>query len=214
MNITIDIIGALLSVISGYFYIKEKPVAWLISLIAIPFDVIMDLSIGVYADLFLQFTYFVLLLYGWYSWRNGATVEEGLPIMRISAKQVSFFGVIAILTVGAIWMCLTSYTNSEVALLDATVTCLSLVASWLLCRKVMESWLLWIFVDCLYVSLYVYKAMPFHGLMSLFDAGVCVMGYMYWMREHGSASAASAAPTETAAPLSINIADALTQGES
>jgi nicotinamide mononucleotide transporter len=185
-TVTIDIIGALLSVISGYFYIKEKPVAWLISLIAIPFDVILDLSIGVYGDLFLQLVYFVLLIYGWYSWRHGAKVEEGLPILRMTARQFYFFGMIALVFVTAIWLSLNHYTNSEVALLDACVTCLSLVAQWLLCRKIIESWLLWIFVDCLYVSLYAFKFMPFHAFMSLFDAGVCVMGYIYWVREYGT----------------------------
>ncbi len=183
---TIDVIGALLSIISGYFYIKEKPVAWLISLIAIPFDVIMDINIGVYGDLFLQFIYFVLLIYGWYSWRNGAQVEDGMPILRITARQFTIFGMVSLITVIAIWKSLNHYTNSEVALLDACVTCLSLVAQWLLCRKIIESWLLWIFVDCLYVTLYFFKEMPFHGVMSLFDAGVCVLGYMYWMREHAN----------------------------
>jgi nicotinamide mononucleotide transporter len=188
VNTTIDIIGALLSVISGYFYIKEKPVAWLISLLAIPFDVVMDVTIGVYGDLFLQLIYFILLIYGWYSWRHGAKVEEGLPILRITGRQITLWGSVAFFMVATIWFCLNRYTNSEVAFLDATVTCLSLVALWLLCRKVMESWLLWIFVDCLYAFLYVHKRMPFHGLMSLFDAGVCVMGYMYWVREYGSSS--------------------------
>src|SRR3989338_5024722 len=91
VNTIIDIIGALLSIISGYFYIKERPVAWLISLAAIPFDVAMDISIGVYGDLFLQFVYFVLLVYGWYVWRSGQQVEDGLPIIRLSGKQFYSF---------------------------------------------------------------------------------------------------------------------------
>jgi nicotinamide mononucleotide transporter len=189
VNTTIDIIGALLSVISAYFYIKEKPVAWLISLAAIPFDVIMDLSIGVYGDLLLQFTYFVLLIYGWYIWKNGAKVEEGLPLLRMTARQFYFFGLLTLFPVTAIWLSLDHYTNSEVALLDALVTVLSLLGIWLLCKKIIESWLLWIFVDCLYVALFVYKQMPFHAFMSLFDSVMCVIGYIYWMREFKTAHA-------------------------
>jgi nicotinamide mononucleotide transporter len=184
VNTIIDLAGALLSIISGYFYIKERPVAWLISLAAIPFDVIMDISIGVYGDLFLQFVYFVLLVYGWYAWRSGQQVEEGLPIIRMSGKQFYGFTLLSSIFVIGIWYSLNTYTNSEVALMDSMVTCLSLVAMWLLCRKIIESWLLWIFVDCLYAVLFVYKQMPFHGVMALFDAGVCVMGYLYWVREH------------------------------
>jgi nicotinamide mononucleotide transporter len=207
---TIDVIGALLSIISGYFYIKEKPVAFLISLIAIPFDVILDLSIGVYGDLFLQFIYFVLLIYGWHSWRKGSQVEEGLPIVSLSLKHLYFFGIIAATTVTSIWMCLNHYTNSEVALLDACVTGLSLMAQWLLCRKIIESWLLWIFVDCLYVSLYAFKLMPFHAFVSLFDAGVCISGYMYLAREY-KATTAPSVPAQSA-PSAL-FEDAVTQSE-
>lgn len=185
MDIAIDIMGALLSVISAYFFIKEKPVAWLISLTAIPFDVIMDLRIGVYGDLFLQFLYFILLIYGWNCWRRGATVEEGLPLLRMTIRQFYFFGLLALFPVIAVWLSLDHYMNSEVALLDALVTVLSMLAIWLLGRKIIESWLLWIFVDCLYVVLYLWKQMPFHAFMSLFDSVMCVVGYVYWMREYG-----------------------------
>jgi nicotinamide mononucleotide transporter len=191
VNTTIDIIGALLSVISAYFYIKEKPVAWLISLAAIPFDVIMDLSIGVYGDLLLQVTYFVLLIYGWYTWRHGAKVEEGLPLLRITARQSYRVGLLTLFPVIAVWLSLGHYTNSEVALLDALVTVLSMLGIWLLCKKIIESWLLWIFIDFLYVGLFVYKQMPFHAFMSLFDSAMCVIGYVCWMREYGGLATAS-----------------------
>lgn len=189
MDTTIDILGALLSLISAYFYIKEKPIAWLISLGAIPFDAIMDLRIGVYGDLLLQFLYFALLIMGWYSWRHGAKVEEGLPLLRMTAKQFYVIGLLILFPVAAVWMSLDRYTDSEVALLDASVTVLSMLAIWLLGKKIIESWLLWVFVDCLYVSLYVYKQMPFHAFMSLFDSVTCVVGYLYWVKEYGNAMA-------------------------
>lgn len=202
MDTTIDIIGALLSLISAYFYIKEKPIAWLISLVAIPFDAIMDLRIGVYGDFLLQFLYFALLLYGWYSWRHGAKVEEGLPLLRMTAKQFYMIGLLTLFPVVAVWMSLGHYTNSEVALLDASVTVLSMLAIWLLGKKIIESWLLWIFVDCLYVALYVYKQMPFHAFMSMFDSVTCVIGYLYWVKEYGGARVPADVYDEDSVPQS------------
>lgn len=184
MDIAIDVIGAFLSLLSAYFYIKERPIAWLISLSAIPFDVIMDLRIGVYGDLVLQFVYFALLIYGWYSWRHGVKVEDGLPLLRMTTKQFYLFGLMTLIPVLAVWVSLNSFTDSEVALLDSSVTVLSMLAIWLLCRKIIESWLLWIFVDCLYIGLYVYKQMPFHAFMSSFDAVMCVIGYVCWVKEY------------------------------
>lgn len=194
VDTAIDVIGALLSVISAYFYIKEKPVAWLISLVAIPFDAIMDLRIGVYGDLFLQFLYFILLIYGWHTWRQGAQVGEGLPLLRMTAKQFYLIGLLTLFPVIAVWASLGHYTDSEVALLDASVTVLSMLAIWLLGRKIIESWLLWMFVDCLYVALYVHKQLPFHAFVSLIDTVTCVIGYLYWLKEYGGSLPQSKIP--------------------
>lgn len=191
MNTFVDLTGAMLWLISGYFYIKERPVAWLISLMAIPCDATMDIMIGVYGDLFLQFIYFVLLTYGWYVWRYGNDAEEELPILRMTFSQFYFYAVLSSFVVTLIWMGLNDFTDSQIPLLDATVTCLSLVAQWLMCRKIIESWLLWIFIDVLYVVIYMLKSMPFHGLMSLVDACVCAVGYLYWLREYHGVKAAT-----------------------
>lgn len=191
MNTLVDLTGAMLWLISGYFYIKERPVAWLISLMAIPCDATMDIIIGVYGDLFLQFIYFVLLIYGWYVWRYGNEAEDELPILRMTLSQFYFYAVLSSIVVTLIWMGLNDFTDSQIPLMDATVTCLSLVAQWLMCRKIIESWILWVFVDVVYIVIYMSKSMPFHGLMSLVDACVCVVGYIYWVREYRGVKAAA-----------------------
>lgn len=193
MNIAIDLIGAALSIISSYFYIKEKPVAWLISLVAIPMDMFMDLRLGIYGDLFLQFIYFILLIYGWHQWRKGEIEDNKLPIIRPTSMQISIFILVILLPISITWYGLTYYLSSEVALLDSTVTILSLAAQWLLCRKIITSWLLWMFVDLAYVALFTVKFTPFHASMDLIDAVMCIIGYVYWSRElRGSQTAISA----------------------
>jgi nicotinamide mononucleotide transporter len=188
----IDVIGALLSLISAYFYIKERSIAWLISLLAIPFDIVMDFSVGVYGDLFLQFVYLVLLLYGWYKWRRGENTEDKLLVRRTTLSQVHFVTLIVVLPIIGVWLCLTYYTNSEVALLDATVTVLSITAIYLLSQKIIESWLLWVFIDILYFLLFMNRYMPFHAIMSLFDAAMCIIGYSLWVKEYAELQAAPA----------------------
>lgn len=182
MNTTIDLIGAALSIISGYFYIKEKSIAWLISLVAIPFDIFMDISIGVYADLLLQFTYLALLIYGWHCWRRGEQ-DENLPITILSSWKISSLIPIVSIPITTVWFCLTIYTDSNVALLDATVTIISVLAQWLMCRKILQSWLIWSVADGLYIVLYLTKQMPFHMLMSVFDFTMCIIGYICWVKE-------------------------------
>jgi nicotinamide mononucleotide transporter len=188
LNTTIDLVGASLSIISGFFYIKEKSIAWLISLLAIPFDIFMDISLGIYGDLLLQCFYFILLIYGWYAWRSGEKREDSLPMSKMTLRQLYLISLFMLLPTSLVWLSLDRYTDSNVAVLDSMVTVLSLLAQWLLCRKIIESWLLWIFVDSLYVALFVFKGMPFHASMAVFDTVVCIIGYLCWVKEFKQSS--------------------------
>lgn len=187
MNTTIDLIGALLSILSGYFYIREKSFAWLISLTAIPLNITIDIRIGIYGDILLQLIYLALSIYGWCAWQtSNSTVHQAASIIRVTAKQFYTLLTLTLLTILGIWASINYYTDSNVALLDSSITVLSLLATWLLSRKFVESWLLWIVIDTLYLSLCTYKQIPLHGFTAIIDAMMCVVGYTYWMREYGS----------------------------
>lgn len=181
---TIDLLGAMLSFISAIFYMKEKPIAWLISLLAIPFDAVMDLNLGIFGDLVLQFIYCGLLLHGWYVWRASDKAEDQLSITRISLTTFLRTSAVSIGIVLLIWYGLNVTFPSDITPLDASVTGLSLMGVYLLSRKILESWLLWIGIDILYVILFSTKDMPLHALMSLFDAVMCVIGYTVWLKEY------------------------------
>jgi nicotinamide mononucleotide transporter len=74
------------------------------------------------------------------------------------------------------------YTDSDVPFTDAFVTALSFVATWMLARKKLENWLVWIVADAVSVGLYLYKELYataiFYSVLTL----VAIAGYFKWKK--------------------------------
>ena len=82
----------------------------------------------------------------------------------------------------AIYLLLVRFTNSSVPFWDAGTTAASIVAMWMLSRKYVEQWLVWLAVDVVTVGLYLYKGIPLTaGLYALYSA-LAVAGYLRWRR--------------------------------
>ena len=91
-------------------------------------------------------------------------------------------GVYAAAHIG-LYLLLTRFTDSTVPFWDAGTTALSVVAMWMLSRKLVEQWLVWLVVDLVTVGLYLYKDLPYTaGLYALYSA-LAVAGYLRWRRQ-------------------------------
>jgi nicotinamide mononucleotide transporter len=190
MGITniLDIIGAVGAFLATVAYIRVSLWAWLISLIAIFADIFLYYTTGIYGDMALQLVYLTLTLYGWYQWKFGGTQHQGLPITRISLKQSLKLALIAIIGIFVVFYLLRNYTDSRIPFWDATTTVLSLIAQWMVCRKIIENWFLWLVIDSMYFGMYFYKSIPFHALLQLIYFGMGIIGYLYWRKKWNSAA--------------------------
>jgi nicotinamide mononucleotide transporter len=130
----------------------------------------------------LESFYFLSLCYGWYRWSSPQHKKE-TSLIRLSGKQWIYLCVILIGTYSLIYTLLTSLSHSTIAKLDALTTSLSLVAQWLMCHKIMATWVLWFLADALYALMYLYKDLPFHTLLMFIYTGLAVIGYVRWHKQ-------------------------------
>ena len=72
------------------------------------------------------------------------------------------------------------YTNAYLPWLDGALTTLSLIAQWQIARKQLENWLLWIFVDILYIPLYFSRDLPLTAFLYLVFLFMAIAGYRAW----------------------------------
>lgn len=179
---TLDILGASLAFLTTCFYIKASPWAWPIGVLATINDAVLYALTGIYGDMALQGLYFVSMLYGWFVWTQGGNNKTALPVGHISSRVALYLMLLSVLGVALVSQVLSYYTTSQVPYLDAITMVLSLVAQWMMCRKWIESWVVWLFVDAIYVGLYCYKGIPFHAGLNLVYLLMAVSGYGYWRR--------------------------------
>jgi nicotinamide mononucleotide transporter len=74
------------------------------------------------------------------------------------------------------------FTNSTVPMGDAITTAMSLVAQYMLGRKWLENWLVWIAADVIYVGLYGYKHLYLTALLYAIFIAMCIAGYRGWRK--------------------------------
>ena len=179
-----DLIGAILSLLCTYLFVKAVKRAWLLSALAIPFDSYVYYRSSLFGDMFLQCFYMASTYYGWSQWRSGGVKQGDLEISYSSIYSLLFIGCIAIIGIVIINPLLKPFNHANIALLDAITTVLSLCAQWLLCRKKIESWFLWFIVDAFYIYLYDIKTLPFHSVMALVYLIMAITGFYNWRKEY------------------------------
>ncbi|HOL74040.1 MAG TPA: nicotinamide riboside transporter PnuC [Bacteroidales bacterium] len=182
----IEIIAATLGIIAIYFQIKVKPFYWVISLVVSSMYIIVYFSAKLYADMSMQFYYVGMSIYGLYVWLSG-NYSSDKKIIHISKikdlKSWLLIALISALSFFIIGYILKNFTDSNVPWWDSFTTSLSFVATWMLARKKIENWLVWIVVDATSVALYIYKQLYPTTILFIILTLLAIVGYFQWKRE-------------------------------
>lgn len=180
--LTLDVVGAGVDLITTLTYALELVWCWPLTLVSAVLNGYLYYQTGLYADMGLSSFYLLSAIYGWYAWCYGGKNHTVLPIRHITRREatgLALLGCLATLFLGAI---IQRVTPSTVPFYDAATTVFSLIAQWLICRKVIENWLVWFAVDIVYVGLYYYKQIPAHSILLIIYLGIAVLGFSRWMR--------------------------------
>ena len=136
-----------------------------------------------YADMGLQVIYLLLSLYGWYEWLYGGENRSALHVSRITARlamRLAGIGVLGSVVLGTL---LYRTTDASLPYLDSTLSVFSLIAQWLMTRKVLENWAIWIAVDVVYVWMFLsLKHLNFTAFQYAVFLALAVLGFRDWKR--------------------------------
>ena len=178
----LDSIGALASLLATYYFICLTPRAWIVSLAAISLNGYLYWKKGIYAEAVLEGIYFLTTCYGWFNWQSSFPYKEKSYIKKLSKYQ--FIGVcIFILSLYSIIRSFLIYfTTSTVLNMDSLTAALSLTAQFLMCHKIINTWVLWFITDIIYAFLYFKKDLPFHVCLMFIYTIMAVIGYYSWYK--------------------------------
>jgi nicotinamide mononucleotide transporter len=181
---TLEWIAALAGAVSVYLSARENIWSWPTAIVNVGLYIVVFRRTGLYSDMGLQVVYLVLSVYGWYEWLYGGKDRTQLTVSRASAREWLIAAPIAL----AFWIALARYTGTlpGVALpyLDSGLATLSLVAQWMMTRKIIENWVLWIIADIVYVPMYVYKRLPVTAALYAIFLVLALIGLRAWWRSY------------------------------
>lgn len=179
-----ELLGAILGILYIFFSIRQNILTWPTGLLTSVLYVIVFFNAKLYADMGLQVYYVVISIYGWYFWLKGKTKTETQVAVRFASPNLRIKLTLAtIVLYGVILYILIHFTDSDVPYMDSMTTALSIVATWMLAKKYIGHWLIWIFVDAVSAGLYIYKGLwPTVILFAVYTV-MAVLGYIEWKKD-------------------------------
>lgn len=180
----VELLGALCGLVYIVLSVRQNILTWPAGLISSLIYVAVFFQSKFYAGMGLQVYYVGISIYGWYFWLKGSRKEKhGEVAISKMKKSEAICATIAfpfIFTV--ILLVLLHLTDSPVPYPDALSTSLSIVATWMLARKILENWLLWIVADLVSTGLYIYKGLWPTTVLFLIYTILAFIGYSQWKR--------------------------------
>jgi nicotinamide mononucleotide transporter len=179
----IEIVGAILSLIYLYLSIKQKLSLWFFGIISSLFYIVIFFQTKFYADMSLQFYYVVISIYGWINWKHGDDLSgKEMPAAQLTKPLFVNLCIATGLIYIIYYFILSKFTDSTIPKADSLVGALSIVGTWMLARKLIENWIVWIVADGLCVGLYFYKGLYPTAILFIIYTLMAAVGYWEWKK--------------------------------
>lgn len=192
-----EILGFLVGILYLWWEYKADPKVWIASVIMPMISMWIYYSKGLYADFAINIYYLIIAVYGFITWTGKSIRKRGrvkkdspekekekntVPITRTPLKVWIGASIVALILWVGIWWMLVSFTDSTVPVADSFTTALSIVGLWMLARKYVEQWLVWLIVDLVCCGLYYYKGLVFYSILYGIYSIIAVVGYRNWLQ--------------------------------
>ena len=174
--------AAVITLISVYLSARQNIWSWPTAIAGVGIYVVVFWHSKLYADMGLQFVYIALSIYGWYEWLHGG---ENKSELQVSSGWRSCYPVALMITIVfalSLGTFLRKTTDAALPYADASLTSFSLLAQWMMTRKYIENWWVWIAVDVFYIAMFAFKHLYLTAVLYAVFIGVCWFAYLEWKR--------------------------------
>ncbi len=174
-----EVLGFVTGAWGVWLTVKRNIWNWPIGILNNGFFLILFVRAHLFADSSLQVVYLVLEVLGWYWWLRGGTGKTELPISRTGPRAALSLAAILVVATAGMTVGL-ARVDDAAPFWDALTTVLSLIAQYMLTRKLLENWTVWILADIVYVGLYAAKGLPLTAVLYALFLAMCVAGLLQW----------------------------------
>ncbi|MGN0002640.1 MAG: nicotinamide riboside transporter PnuC [Sphingobacterium composti] len=134
-----------------------------------------------YADIALNMYYLVMSVYGCWYWKTNKEASEQ-PITSCTYREWTIVFSIVIGAFVILYFSLITFTDSDVPIWDAWVSCTAWAGMWLLARRKIENWILLNISNAFAIPLLIHKDLYLFALLTTFLFIVAIFGYFKWAK--------------------------------
>jgi nicotinamide mononucleotide transporter len=179
---TLELVAALVGALSVYLSVRQNIWSWPTAIVNVVLYTLVFYDAKLYADMGLQVIYAVLSVYGWYEWLHGGENKTELHVTRTARRLAIVLAIIGLVGAAALGVILRRATDAALPFMDSFLSSTSLVAQWMMTKKKLENWIVWIAVDVLYVGMFAFKHLYLTSALYAVFLGLAVRGYIDWRR--------------------------------
>jgi nicotinamide mononucleotide transporter len=175
----VEVAGFGTGALSVWLYVRLNVWAWPVGIANSVCWLVLFWESRLYLDAGLQFVYIGLSAAGWYWWLRGGDRPGELPVARTGRRETLALTGIGIVGTLGLWWAMTAASDA-LPLPDAVTTVVSVIAQYMLTRKLLGNWWCWIGVDAAYVGMYASQHLYLTAALQPLFIAMCVAGWCRW----------------------------------
>ncbi len=181
----LEVIAVITGIIYVLYTIRVNIFLWLFGTVSSALYIWIFYNEGIYAFGLLYIYYVVMGIYGWIRWAKDAQADETgeTKIIKIPTRLLYITLVVAIAAMYLIYFILSEYTDSDMPVTDAFITTGGMIATWMLTRKYIEQWLVWILADSISMIVMISKGLYPSALLFFIYTVLAILGYFKWRKD-------------------------------
>ncbi|HQV00093.1 MAG: nicotinamide mononucleotide transporter [Bacteroidia bacterium] len=177
---SLEFIGACFGVLGIWLTAKKNVLCFPVGIINVLITANVVFEVKLYADVVQQLMYLVLLVYGWINW----TKSQNIKSVSYCTVTQKIFVVVITLIIGTVgYFILKKYTNATYPAADAYATAVCFAAQFLIAKRKIENWWLWLFANLVYVVIFYLKQMPWYAGLSVIYFLQAIFGLKQWHKQ-------------------------------
>ena len=175
-----------LAVLSGILYVIfisfKRPIAWFFALINSILYIYLCFISQLYIETGLQLFYVIMAIYGWMSWKNKRISAKDKIIRWPIKYHLLNFGISASIAL-VLGLLFDNFTNQAYPYADAFTGVFSLVATFMVTKKVLENWIYWILIDAICIFLFAASDLYLTAVLFFVYTLIAIFGLLHWKKQ-------------------------------
>ena len=186
----LELAAVVLSLAMVWCNLRVNVTGWPLAIAASALYGVLFAASRLYGEATLQLLFIVVALWGWWQWLRGRGGDgQALRVHRLTRPQMAWVGGLTLAAWPLLGLLLQHQTDSDVPYLDALPTAGSVAGQFLLGRKLIENWLVWLAVNVFSVGLFAHKGLWLTALLYALFALLSVVGWRAWRAHLGGGDA-------------------------